>query len=44
MGSIKEINIKNRTYYLFNDMIHMKNFDPNQIKIDKQSYKNIIIY
>ena len=44
MGSIKERNIKDRTYYFFNDMIHMKHFDPNEIKIDKQSYKNIIIY
>ena len=40
MGNIKQINIKNRTYYLFDEMINIKNFDPNQIKIDK-SYKNI---
>ena len=32
MGSIKEINIKNRTYYFFDDMIHIKNFDPNLLK------------
>ena len=44
MSQIKEINIKNRTYYLFDDMINIKNFDSNQIKIDKNSYKNIIIY
>ena len=29
MKSIKEINIKNRTYYFFNDMINTKNFDSN---------------
>ena len=29
MGSIKEINIKNRTYYFFDDMINIKNFDQN---------------
>ena len=44
MSQIKEINIKNRTYYFFDDMINIKNFDSNQIKIDKNSYKNIIIY
>ena len=44
MGSIKEINIKNRTYYFLGDMINIKNFDPNLLKIDKKSYKNIDIY
>ena len=41
MGNIKEINIKNQTYYFFNDMINIKDFDPNLLKIDKTSYKNI---
>ena len=40
----KQINIKNRTYYFFNDMINIKDFDPNLIKIDKTLYKNIGIY
>ena len=44
MGIIKQINIKNRTYYFFNDTINIKNFDPSLIKIDKKSYKNIGIY
>ena len=44
MGNIKEINIKNRIYYFFNDMINIKNFDPELLKIDKKSYKNIDIY
>ena len=38
MGNIKEINIKNRTYYFFNGMINIKHFDPNLPKIDKKSY------
>ena len=38
MSSIKQINIKNRTYYFFND-INIKTFDPNRIKVDKKSYK-----
>ena len=39
MGNIKEINIKNWTYYFL-----MILFDPNLLKIDKKSYKNIDIY
>ena len=39
MGNIKQINIKNRTYYFFNDMINIKEFDSSQLKIDKKSYK-----
>ena len=44
MGNIKEINIKNQTCYFFNDMINIEDFDPNLLKIDKKSYKNIDIY
>ena len=44
MGNIKEINIKIWTYYFFNDMINIKDCDPNLLKIDKKLYKNIDIY
>ena len=44
MGSIKQINIKNRIYYIFNGMINVKDFDLSILKIDKKSYKNIGIY
>ena len=44
MGNIKEINIKNRTYYFFDDMINIKEFDSGMLKIVKKSYKNISIY
>ena len=44
MGSIKEINIKNRTYYFFDDMIRIKDFNPDLIKIDKKSFKNIAVH
>ena len=40
----KEINIKNRTYCSFDDVINIKDFDPRLLKIDKKSYKNIGIY
>ena len=44
MGVVKQIYIKHRTYYLYNDMINIKNFDPILLKIDRKSYKNIGIY
>ena len=45
MGIIKEIDIKNRTYYFYNDMIDIKKFDSNLLKIDKKkSYKDTGIY
>ena len=43
MGSIKQINIKNRTYYFFNDMIDIKKFDSTLLKVDKKLYENIDI-
>ena len=44
MGSIKEINIKNERYYFFDDMVEIKNFHSNLLKIDKKLYKDIDIY
>ena len=44
MGQVKEINIKNQTYYFFDDKINIKNFQSNLLKIDKKSYKDIDIY
>ena len=44
MGNIKQIKIKNRKYYFFNDMINIKNFDSSLLKLDKKSYKNVDIY
>ena len=41
---IKNIDMKNDTYKFFNDIINIKNFDPNKIKIAEKSYKNILIY
>ena len=44
MGKIRQIKIKNRTYYFYNDQIHLKDFDAKLLKIDKKDYKNIDIY
>ena len=43
-NKIKDIDIKNRTCYFFNDIINIENFNPNNIKIDEKSYKHILIY
>ena len=43
-NKVKDVNIKKRTYYFFNDIIDIENFDSNNIKIDEKSYKNILIY
>ena len=44
MGVVKQIRIKNRTYYFYNDIIDLKKFESNLLKIDKTLYKNIGIY
>ena len=41
MGIVKQINIKIRTYYFYNDIIDLENFKLNLLKIDKKSYKDI---
>ena len=44
MRNIKEINIKNRTYYFFDDMIKITDFNPDSLKIDKKSNTDTDIY
>ena len=44
MGKVKQINIKNRTYYFYNDQINLKDFDARLLKVDKKNYKEIGIY
>ena len=44
MGAVKQIDIKNRTYYFYNDMIGIEDFDPVLLKIDRKSYTNVGIY
>ena len=43
-NKIKEVVMKNQIYYFFDGIINTKHFDPNNIKIDERSYKNILIY
>ena len=43
MGEAKQTEIKNRTYYFYND-ISLKNSKSNLLKFDKNHYKRINIY
>ena len=44
MGQIRQINIKNRNYYFYNDQINLKDFDARLLKVEKKDYKEIDIY
>ena len=44
MRKIRQINIKNRTYYFHNDQIDLKDFDARLLKMDKKGYKDIDVY
>ena len=44
MGEIKQINIKNWTYYFYNDIINLDEFDGSKIKVDKKSFNDINTY
>ena len=44
MGKVKQINIKNLTYYFYNDQINLKDFDARLLKVYKKSYQEIGIY
>ena len=44
MRELKQINIKNKTYYFYNDIIDLDEFNESKIKIDKKDFDNIDIY
>ena len=44
INKVKDIDVKNRTYCFFNDIINIKKFYSNDIKINENSYKDIFIY
>ena len=43
MGEVKQINIKNRTYYFYNDQISLRDSDASLLKVDKKDYKEVDI-
>ena len=44
MGQVKELNIKNQTYYYFDDIIDIRKFESSLLKIDKKSHRDFDIY
>ena len=40
----KQIDIKNRTYYFYNDLINIKNFDPSMLRLDEKAVLNHDVY
>ena len=44
MGEVKKLSIKNRTYFYFDDIIDIRNFHSNLLKIDKKSHRDFDIY
>ena len=44
INKVKDIDIKNRTCYFFDDNINMKIFDSSNIKIDGNQDKNFLMY
>ena len=44
MGELKQINIKNWTYYFYNDIIDLDEIDGSNIKVDKKDFNDIDIY
>ena len=40
----KQLNIKHRTYYFYNDLNNLLDFEASNLKLDKKSWKNIDIY
>ena len=40
----KQLNIKNKSYYFYNDLINLSNFNVNNLKLDKKKWKDIDIY
>ena len=44
MGEVRDLNIKNRTYYYFDDIIDIRKFEPNLLKIDKKLHRDLDIY
>ena len=42
MGKVKQINIKNRTYYFYNNQINLNNFDAGLLKVDKKIPRRLL--
>ena len=39
--AVRQLNMKNRTHYFYNDLINALNFEPVNLKLDKKTWKDI---
>ena len=44
MEKTRQNDIKNRTYYFYNDQINLEDFDASLLKVDIKNYKEIDVY
>ena len=44
MGGTRQINIKNRTYYFYNDQINLTDFDASLLKVDKKITNRLTLF
>ena len=42
--TIRQLNIEGRTYYFYNDLINIKNFNTNNLKLDKEGVWDNDVY
>ena len=42
--TISQMSIKNRTYYFYNDLINIKDFNGKLLKLDKKTSMGLVIY
>ena len=42
--AIRQLNIKGKTYYFYNDLINIKNFNINNIKLNKKDVLGNYVY
>ena len=42
--AVRQLNIRNKTYYFYNDLINILNFESVNLNLDKKAWKDIDIY
>ena len=42
--TVRQMNIKNRTYYFYNDLVNIKDFDARLLRLDKKTSMGLGIY
>ena len=40
--AMKQLDIKNKTYYFYNNLINVSDFEPSNLKLDKKSWKDML--